>query len=187
MTKDIFSEKDYNSSNGMSTSIWGPCVWFTIHMTSFNYPVKPTAADKKHYKEWLLMFQFTLPCSYCRTNLKKNLIKANFNDKVFTNRLTFSKFIFKLHECVNFMLGKKSNLTYEEVRTRYENFRSRCSEKDRTKEMKEKEKKLKKEKNCDGALYGTKSRSTIRIVPKTSSVPGFKIDTKCKTKKSKKK
>ena len=29
------------------------------------------------------------------------------------------------------MLGKKNVLTYEEVRERYENFRSRCNKKDR--------------------------------------------------------
>lgn len=186
MGKDIFSDSDYNSSNGMSTSIWGPCMWFSLHMISFNYPVKPTLVDKKNYKDWFLMFQYTLPCIYCRTNFKKNLIHAKFNDKVFTNRLTFSKFIFNLHECVNKMLGKNSNLTYEDVRNRYENFRSRCSEKEKKKVIVEQEKNLKKEKNCDSTLYVNKSKSVIRIVPKKSSTPGFKIDSKCKTKKSKK-
>lgn len=183
----IFTKENYNSKNGMTTSIWGPPTWFTLHITSFNYPTKPTADDKKNYKNWLLAYQYTLPCVYCRQNFKNNIKYAGFNDKVFTNRDTFSRFIYKLHNCVNMMLGKSVNLTYEEVRDRYENFRSRCSEKERRQEMKKKEKTDPKEKKCEGMLYSTKSRSTIRIVPKESKVPGFKIDKKCKIKKSKKK
>ena len=45
---------------------------------------------------------------------------------VMKNRNTFSKWLYNLHEEINTMLCKKSNLTYEQVRNRYENFRSRC-------------------------------------------------------------
>ena len=45
------------------------------------------------------------------------------------NRETFSKFVYNLHEHINGMLGKHSGLSYEDVRERYEHFRSRCSEK----------------------------------------------------------
>lgn len=187
MSKSIFTQKDFNSSNGMSTSIFGPLIWQTLHIISFNYPVKPTDMDKKHYKEWLLSYEHTLPCIYCRMNFQKNLQKTKFNDSVFTNRDTFSRFIYKLHNCVNTMLGKKVNITYEEVRDRYEHFRSRCNEVERTKEMKEKEKKIKKEKTCDVSLHGTKSKTIIRVVPKTSKLSGFKMDKKCHTKRSTKK
>jgi hypothetical protein len=183
----IFKDKDFNSSNGMMTSVWGPLIWNTLHIISFNYPIIPTDQDKKNYKKFILSYKNTLPCSYCRNNFEKNLKKVNFNDKVFTNRDTFSRFIYNLHNCVNSMLGKKVNIPYEEVRERYEHFRSRCSEKERTVEMKENEKKLKKEKNCDGALYGVKSKCIIRIVPKDKDIIGFKIENKCKAKKSKKK
>ena len=43
------------------------------------------------------------------------------------NRETFSNYVFNLHNHINEMLGKKNVLTFEEVRERYENFRSRCS------------------------------------------------------------
>ena len=45
------------------------------------------------------------------------------------SRDTFSKYIFNLHNHINTMLGIKNTLSYEEVRERYENFRSRCSNK----------------------------------------------------------
>lgn len=183
----LFKKEDFNSSNGMMTSIWGPLKWSELHTISFNYPVKPTADDKKHYKNYLLSHQYILPCLYCRVNFLKNLKMANFNDNVFTNRDTFSRFIYKLHNCVNVMLGKKVHISFEEVRERYEHFRSRCNEEDHIKKIKQKEKSVKKEKNCDGALYGVKSKSIIRIVPKDKKTPCFKMEGKCKTKKSRKK
>ena len=54
------------------------------------------------------------------------------------NRESFSRFIYNLHESVNIMLNKKSNLSYEEVRDFYEHFRADCSKmkKDKTKKIK---------------------------------------------------
>jgi hypothetical protein len=43
------------------------------------------------------------------------------------NRAKFSLYVYKLHEVVNKMLGKKSGLSYADVRERYEHFRSRCA------------------------------------------------------------
>ena len=68
-----------------------------------------------------------LPCKYCRINLKKNLKDTNFSMKKMKNRKTFSKFMFDLHNHINTMLDKKNTTTYEQVRNRYENFRSRCT------------------------------------------------------------
>ena len=55
----------------MLTSVWGPSMWHYLHTMSFNYPVKPTPEEKKHYKEFILSLQHVLPCKYCRINLKK--------------------------------------------------------------------------------------------------------------------
>jgi len=45
------------------------------------------------------------------------------------SRDTFSKYVYDLHEHINKMLGKISNLSFEDVRERYEHFRARCSKK----------------------------------------------------------
>ena len=47
--KRIFTKKNYDASDGMTTYAWGPALWHSIHMISFNYPVKPTSNEKKHY------------------------------------------------------------------------------------------------------------------------------------------
>ena len=118
-TKKVYNNKDYNSGDGMLTSIWGPSLWHYLHVMSFNYPINPTNIQKQKYTQLLLNFQYTLPCKYCRINLKNNFKKFPLTDTIFENRNNFSRYIFNLHEQINKMLGKKSGLTYCEVRDNY--------------------------------------------------------------------
>ena len=177
--KKTFTKKDFESNDGMLTYIWGPPMWHFLHTMSFNYPVNPTKQDKKKYKGFLNNLGKILPCKHCRQNFKKNLKAANYNDKIFNNRLKFSKFIYKLHNTVNVMLGKKKYETYNKIRDRYENFRSRCNLYEDIKKFK----KIKKEKGCTNALYGFKSKCVINIVPLNKKCPTFKMSKKCKIKK----
>ena len=112
----------------MVTSVWGPPLWHYLHTMSFNYPVKPTPEDKKYYKKFIINLRYVLPCRYCRENLTKNFKALPLNAAAMKNRKSFSMWVFKLHELVNTMLGKKSGLRYCDVRERYEHFRSRCTE-----------------------------------------------------------
>jgi hypothetical protein len=173
MTKTgIFTKDDYNSGDGIVTSVFGPIIWNHLHLISFNYPVNPTAQDKDIYKNMLLYTGKTLPCRACRDNFTNNLEKAGFNDAVFDNRETYSKFIYKLHNCVNKMLGKPITLTYSQVRDRYENFRARCI--DGVPAVSKH-----KENGCVDSLYGKKSKCVIQIVPTTTKTDSFIIDHKC--------
>ena len=180
----LFTTNDYNSDSGMQSAVWGPAVWHILHTTSFNYPVKPNEADKKHYADWMLSFQYTLPCVYCRDNFANNIKTAKFSMSVMKNRATFSRFIYELHNCVNKMLGKTIKISFEDVRDRYEHFRSRCI--DKKPEYAGNKVIVGKEQGCIGALHGSNSKCVIHIVPKTSRQIGFKMDTKCKLKKSSK-
>ena len=54
--------------------------------------------QKSKYKQLLLNLQYTLPCKYCRINLKNNFKKHPLVDKIFKNRYNFSYYIFNLHE-----------------------------------------------------------------------------------------
>ena len=75
MKKKIYNNKDYISGDGMLTSVWGPSLWHYLHVMSFNYPNNPTNIQKQKYKQLLLNFQYTLPCKYCRINLRTNFKK----------------------------------------------------------------------------------------------------------------
>lgn len=113
--KYVFSKEDYNSGDGMLTSVWGPPMWHFLHTMSFNYPVNPTAQDKKNYSEFIYNLRYILPCKYCRMNLTSNLKANPLLDCHLKSRETFSKFVYRLHEIVNKRLGKKSGLSYCDV------------------------------------------------------------------------
>jgi hypothetical protein len=176
----VYTRKDYYSNDGMLTTVWGPGMWHFLHTMSFNYPVEPTCDDKQHYRDFILNLQYTLPCGKCRKNLKKNFKKLPLRWKDMESRKTFSTYIYKLHELVNTMLNKKSNLSYEEVRERYEHFRARCAKpvSDMEKDLKKKETE-KNETGCTEPLYGEKSRCLIQIVPQSTKCETFQIDKKC--------
>ena len=186
MAKKTFTNEDYSSPDGMLTSVWGPPMWFSLHTMSFNYPVNPTNEDKENYYNYFKNLVYVLPCRYCRDNLKKNYKELGFNKtnskQILKNRDSFSRFVYKLHELVNKMLGKKSSLTYEQVRDRYEHFRARCLNKEE-----ESKKDPKVEKGCTDPLYGVKSKCVMNIVPKTSKKQTLTIDDKCQIKNKKNK
>lgn len=192
----IYNNEDYSSGDGMMTTVWGPSVWMFLHTMSFNYPIEPSEEEKINYRNFVLSLQNVLPCKYCRINLIKNFKELPLTMDSMKNRESFSRYVYNLHELVNRMLKKKSNLTYDDVRERYEHFRARC-----TKDLKEKKKlvknktrknktrknktrknktrKNKKEKGCTEPLYGKKSKCVLKIVPQDEKIETFQMDKKC--------
>jgi hypothetical protein len=186
--KKTFTKKDYDNDQGMLTSVWGPAIWHYLHTLSFNYPVKPTINDKKCYRAFILNLKHTLPCKYCRDNFKNNLKMMPLKCNDLKNRTSFSRWMFKMHELINIMLGKKSGLKYCDIRDRYENFRSRCTiDKKRTNVKKmnsflkktRQNKKNKKESGCTEALYGKPSKCIVKIIPLNNRIKSFQMDKKC--------
>jgi len=176
-TKRVYSKKEYNSGDGMLTTVWGPAMWHYLHTMSFNYPVNPSIEEKHNYRNFVLNLQNVLPCKYCRMNLKTNFKQLPLNISNMKNRETFSKYIYQLHELVNKMLHKKSNLSYCQVRERYEHFRSRCNdEKPKLFKFKKISLKNKKEKGCTDPLYGKKTKCIINIVPQEKKMETFQIN-----------
>jgi hypothetical protein len=178
----VFKKGDFYSGDGFLTKVWGPAQWHMLHTISFNYPVVPTLEQKQHYKEYIVSLKHVLPCSTCRKNLTSALQQLPLSEKVMTNRDTFSRYIYNLHEHVNKMLKKKSHLSYCDVRERYEHFRSRCTISDTAlfpKLIKTNKKTAKKEKGCSEPLYGNKSRCILKIVPQEQQGQSIQIDKKC--------
>ena len=46
-----YTRNDYQSGEGMLTTVWGPAMWHFLHTMSFNYPNQPTVLQKKQYRE----------------------------------------------------------------------------------------------------------------------------------------
>uniref|UniRef100_A0A6C0D3C5 thiol oxidase n=1 Tax=viral metagenome TaxID=1070528 RepID=A0A6C0D3C5_9ZZZZ len=169
----IYTDADYQSNDGMLTTVWGPGMWHYLHTMSFNYPVKPTCQDKTRYSDFIYSLRYVLPCGKCRKNLCKNLKRLPLKISNMESRATFSKYVYDLHELINTMLGKKSGLSYEEVRERYEHFRARCAK------TKKNATKKKLEKGCTVPLYGEKAKCILKIVPQDTKCDTLEIDDKC--------
>ncbi len=170
-----YTRKHYSSGDGMLTTVWGPSMWHYLHTMSFNYPVHPTYADKRHYRDFILSMKYVLPCKHCRENLKRNLRAHPLRACHMRDREAFSRYVYRLHETVNKMLGKKSGLTYCKVRERYEHFRARCT----AGEPKLFSLGRPKEKGCTEPLYGKKAKCVIKIVPQDAKCETMQIDSKC--------
>jgi hypothetical protein len=186
-----YRKEDYEDGNGMLTKIWGPSLWHYLHVMSFNYPVNPSKEDKDNYRKFLCSLRHVLPCGKCRKNLRKNFKKLPPKRGVFKNRETFSRYIYNLHELINKMLKKKSGLSYDEVRERYEHFRARCSSVQvgrqmtlkKYKKSKNKTRKENKEEGCVVPLHGKKAKCVIKIVPQETKCQTFQMDKKCEKKR----
>ena len=162
-----FKRKDLLSNDGMLTAIWGPALWHVLHTMSFNYPTDPTPDQKRHYRDFVQTLPHVLPCRHCRENLKKTFKTRPLRLAHMKTRATFSRYIYDLHEIVNTLLKKKSNLSYADVRERYEHFRARC-----TKEI--------VEKGCTEPVYtGKKAKIVMKVVPHDTVCPTLQIDPQC--------
>lgn len=173
-----FKKKDYKSGDGMLTTVWGPSMWHYLHTMSFNYPVKPTKIEKLQYRNFILGLQYVLPCGHCRKNLKNNFKAHPLTMNCMKNRDSFSRYVYKLHETINKLLGKKSGLSYCDIRERYEHFRSRCTE-ETPKILKFRKTRKKKHNGCTEPLYGKKAKCVIKIVPHDEKCKTLEIDEKC--------
>lgn len=185
----VYSIEDYNSNDGMLTSVWGPGMWHYLHTMSFNYPVNPSEDDKCNYRDFVLKLQTVLPCGKCRKNLCKNFKKLPLEVKDMESRETFSKYLYQLHELINKMLDKKSGLTYNDIRERYEHFRARCVKPVNTLLKPQKHVRFTRkanvinEKGCTEPLYGKKSKCILQIVPQEKKCETFQMDKECEKKR----
>ena len=175
--KNVYNPDHYESGDGMLTNVWGPSLWHVMHTMSFNYPNEPTSQQKKHYKNFILNLQNVLPCKYCRMNLVTNFKQLPLTNECMKNRYTFSMYVYNLHELINKMLNKKSGLSYEDVRERYEHFRARCGKK-KNKLFKFKKTK-KNHKGCTEPIHKVKSKGVVHIVPQNMKCDSMVIDNKC--------
>lgn len=125
---DAFDDGAFRGDNGMMTTVWGPPLWLVLHLMTFNYPVEPTARDRRHYRRFFRLLRHVLPCGACRRNLKRNLRACPLTDADLASRDDLSRWLHRLHICVNRTLDKppEEDEDYEVLRAFCEHFRARC-------------------------------------------------------------
>ena len=163
----------YQSRDGFMTMVWGPMLWFVMHTVSFNYPCAPTRREKRHYRRFFESMSHVLPCGSCRKNLRRNMRDSGYDPAtVFASRDALSRWVYRLHDCVNRMLGKRSP-PFEDVRTMHERFRARCnSAAAKTSTALSSSATAKPaHAGCTDALSGVRSKCILRIVPCDECAP----------------
>lgn len=156
---------DPNVDNGMMTKVWGPTGWLFLHCVTFGYPYainddNPDHKYKKlYYKEFFTRVGDVLPCKYCRESYKIYIKKLPI-DKYLNTRRDLCKWLYKIHNKINYKLGVPDNQipSFKEIQAFYEQFRAKC------KKTTEKERKLNKEKGCITPADGTPKRCLINVV-----------------------
>jgi len=131
----------------MNPNIWGPYLWYILHIISFNYPVQPSYADKRIYHDFYVNFKDLIPCSNCRKHYEQNL-HINPITPALDTRADLVKWVIDMHNLVNISLGKPT-MTVQEVMVAYQmnNFYP-PNEKKTPKALE-----IKKEKWAKGKLY----------------------------------
>lgn len=193
-----FTLQDLNNNNGFLTYVWGPGFWMTLHTISLNYPTRPTAAQRRQYRAFFDSLQHVLPCGKCRDNLVNNLTSTQYGKGVFRNRDTLSRWVYDLHTCVNTMLGKTTDVSYDKMRRTYEHFRARCGMSDTSdirsgtksdlagggrggsrRRMSPSRAMTSSHSGCTEPATGIKSKCLLRIVPVQSRSKTMKVDKRC--------
>jgi hypothetical protein len=118
-----------NKNNGLITKIWGPAMWTALHSISFGYPIKPTDEQKKDFMNFFILVGDILPCKYCRDSYKKFIASgcAKLTYNVMTNRESFTRWLYLLHNAVNNKLGVNYGVSYDDIVIKYESYRAKCS------------------------------------------------------------
>ena len=101
----------------MNPNIWGPQLWFSLHIITFNYPNNPTNNDKLNYKNFFNSLANVIPCTYCKHNFKIHMKKLPLINAL-QNKNTLIKWLFDIHNLTNKHLNKKI-FSYQEFMNKY--------------------------------------------------------------------
>ena len=69
-----------NMKMNFKPKIWGGSLWKSLHTISLSYPLTPTSADKKTYKNFFENIGDILPCEKCQGNYSRHLKEINIDD-----------------------------------------------------------------------------------------------------------
>ena len=113
--------KDYNSTQGFPTTVWGPMLWSVMYMVALNFPVEPSAEDRGRYSRFFGSVGAVLPCEECRNEFMKVVRSLDPVEKYLDSRENVARWVYRLDTKINGGLE-----SFEKLRDQYEVFRARC-------------------------------------------------------------
>ena len=97
----------------LDPDVWGPPLWYEMHMKSFEFPNFPTLEEKSRAISYFNKIADILPCEKCavhyKTELYVNPVEFNVGSKE-----ELSRWLVNLHNNVNIRLGKRI-VSYQEA------------------------------------------------------------------------
>lgn len=87
--------------------LWGNHGWKFLHYVTLDYPENPTNHDKKKYKEFFNLLQYTLPCEKCRNHYKQNIKNHKLTDEILSDDKKLIYWLIDFHNIVNESTGKE--------------------------------------------------------------------------------
>jgi len=108
----------------MQTVKWGKAMWIPLHAITFNYPLKPTQADKDKYSSYFRQTGHILPCKYCRKSYIAYMKEIPIEPFLDT-REGVCYWLFTIHNLVNHKLYKPLE-KFSDVIVKYEKMRAKC-------------------------------------------------------------
>jgi len=103
----------------MHPNIWGPHLWYIMHLISFEYPENPTEYDKRIYHDFYNSLKDVIPCIDCKKHYRDHITQYPITPHL-DSRATLIKWVIQIHNFVNMSLGK-STMTNEQVMELYKN------------------------------------------------------------------
>jgi hypothetical protein len=99
--------------------VWGPALWFSLHVGATKYPVKASQICAELMKGFIFGIPIMVACEKCSEHARAH-IEANYHrlDKICSGRDELFKFFWEFHSFVNKRYNKP-NLTLEEAWAMY--------------------------------------------------------------------
>ena len=89
----------------MLPAIWGPHLWFVMHVISFEYPQQPSEYDKRIYHDFYTSLKDVIPCQDCRKHYREFITRYPITPHLDT-RDGLIKWVIQVHNFVNDHWGK---------------------------------------------------------------------------------
>jgi hypothetical protein len=99
----------------MHPQVWGPHLWYILHIISFEYPEKPTEYDKRIYHDFYTSLKDVIPCAECRKHYRDHITKYPLTPHL-DSRDTLIKWVIQVHNFVNTSLVYSSFKTLSTVK-----------------------------------------------------------------------
>merc|ERR1711939_418918 len=98
--------------------VWGPKVWYFLHVSSMHYPKKPTLQRMQGCQNFFKGLPFMLPCGDCGRHLLQYLQRRSRDIKrACRSRTGMVKFMVQAHNHVSKRLGRRQWTVTEAYRS----------------------------------------------------------------------